>query len=308
MAEFFAGGDQPSEQVLSFINNAAKRLGAHDFSLLEAPISINLPTTQSLISAFLEPILDNLSEVIRDLDCDLVLVSGRPSRLPVVRDRLLSRLAVMPDRLISMSGYRVGQWYPFRNILGQISDPKTTTAVGAALTWLARGSLGGIRFEWSNLCHRSTARFIGVLEENNRQLLDARVCMRNVDLDAPLPAKGAAPRASAEEPQSFAMPQRLIIGYRQLAIERWPAMPLYELTFAQGFSTPCRVKLAKDDRSRPGTADGDETAKEMLVVEDVQPLRADGGGRMPRAQDIVIRLQTLPSRTGYWLDTGVIKD
>ena len=310
VAEFFTDRAPLSAHVLSYIDGEARRLGAPAFSLLDAPITVDLAASEELIFNYLGGILADLAEVIRDLDCDLVLLSGRPSRLPVVREILLAHLPVSPDRLVSMSDYRVGNWYPFRNHLGQISDPKTTTAVGAALTWLALGDLGGIRFESRNLQQRSTARFIGKLEEASGKLRDVNVVIGNLDLDAAPPPRGKAAPAAATQPKPIVMPQRLMLGYRQMPIERWPAMPLYELSFASTEqTTPSYVTIARDERASGARDDDDAGAVEDFVIEDVQPLRPDQVvGRMPGKRDIIMKLQTLPNRNGYWLDTGVIKD
>jgi hypothetical protein len=309
IAQFFDEASRPSLHVLDHIDSTARRLGATEFQLLETPIRVDIPAIQLMIGGFLEPILATLGEVIHDLDCDLVLISGRPSRLPIVRDLLLSQLAVTPDRLVSMSGYRVGNWYPFRNHLGEISDPKTTTAVGAALTWLALGELGGIRFEAANLRHRSTARFIGVMQQSRNRLLDSDVILGDVDLDQPSTSAARAATAAAQGPRPFPMPYRLILGYRQLPLERWPAMPLYELTFKGDFNAPCVVTIARSVRVPGLKPDEPEGAAEDFEPVDVQLQRPDTHrGRFPGPRDIDMRLQTLPSRDGYWLDTGVIKD
>jgi hypothetical protein len=296
VGEFFTGKRALSAHVLGFIDREAQRLGAQEFHLIEAPIRCVQRNVESMICGLIGPILASLGEVVRDLGCDLVLLTGRPSRLPLVRDVVLGNAAVTPDRVFCMSGYRVGNWYPFRNNLGQIADPKTTAAVGAALSWLARGDLGGINFASSELKHRSTARYIGILEEGGK-LRNDNIVMSNIDLDAAI---------AANEPGTLIMPARLMLGYRQLPLERWRAMPLYELSFKKENMPPVRVTLVRKDPRRPDDEFELQSSLEDFAVTEVEPIRDDGHLRItPR--DINLRLQTLPNRDGYWIDTGVIK-
>ena len=67
---------------------------------------------------------------------DLLLLSGRPSRLPAVRDCLREAAILPPHRIVPLHLYRVGQWYPFRDYQATIADPKTTACVGAMLCLL----------------------------------------------------------------------------------------------------------------------------------------------------------------------------
>uniref|UniRef100_UPI0013CF725F virulence factor SrfB n=1 Tax=Acinetobacter baumannii TaxID=470 RepID=UPI0013CF725F len=77
-----------------------------------------------------------------ELDCDVVLLSGRPSRLAAVVDLFVDKLAVSPDKVIPLHLYHAGNWYPFRDRDNRrIGDPKTTTAVGGMLCALAEGQL-----------------------------------------------------------------------------------------------------------------------------------------------------------------------
>lgn len=304
IGEFFAGTRPPSEHVLEYIDNAAAKAGARDFHLLDVAIEIDPLRVADAIAALMDPVLGNLCEVIRDLDCDLVLLSGRPSRLRVMREIVLRHSPVTPDRIVAMSGYRVGNWYPFRNHLGQISDPKTTTAVGAALSWLALGQLGSFRFESSELHHRSTARFIGQMAHGSPKL--ARVLLHNIDLDG-------ARKPDDEAVVSMAYP--LMLGYRQLDLERWQAMPLYALDFRtteQPRGLPWNVTIRRVEpkaaRNEAAQRANDELANEDFLPERVEATQPDNAGRLPTQRDVVMRLQTLPSREGYWLDTGVIKD
>ena len=65
-------------------------------------------------SVFLE-MLQALSEIVYRYRADLLILSGRPSRLPAVRAILEETAALPSHRLISLHQFRVGPWYPFRD-------------------------------------------------------------------------------------------------------------------------------------------------------------------------------------------------
>src|SRR5205085_5938377 len=83
-------------------------------------------------SVFLE-MLQALAEVVWRYRSDVLILSGRSSRLPAVRAILQEACPLPPHRIISLHQFRVGQWYPFRDYRATVGDPKTTAAVGAMI-------------------------------------------------------------------------------------------------------------------------------------------------------------------------------
>ena len=75
----------------------------------------------------LEDTLKQISTIIYSQACDIVLLSGRPMSLPVIRDLFLKYYPVSPNRLIVLNNYHVGDWYPFDNNTGR-GQPKTIVA------------------------------------------------------------------------------------------------------------------------------------------------------------------------------------
>jgi len=65
-------------------------------------------------------------------ECDLVILTGKPSELPEIRELLEKRLPIFPDRILSAKGYFAGDWLPLSND-GKISDAKLVTALGTAV-------------------------------------------------------------------------------------------------------------------------------------------------------------------------------
>lgn len=52
-------------------------------------------------------------------NCDIVLLSGRPSSLSPIRNIFLKYYSVSPNRLILLNDYFVGHWYPNKNNTGK---------------------------------------------------------------------------------------------------------------------------------------------------------------------------------------------
>jgi hypothetical protein len=257
---------------------------------------------RQVVTSVLDHVFDNLSEAIHEFDCDVVLLSGRPSRLPAVTDLLVDKLAVSPDRVIPLHQYQAGNWYPFRDRDNRrIGDPKTTTAVGGMLCALAESQLTNFTLFTNRLGLRSTAKYLGELEIDGR-LLDQKLYFRNIDLDR----RGAQDQRATIK---YYAPMRL--GYRQLPLERWIATPLYRLRMRAGLDAaqlrlPIEITL---ERAGDGVVEEDlpdaliksESMKEEFQIGEA--VDANGVDVRPK---IELVLDTLASEQGYWLDTGIL--
>jgi hypothetical protein len=89
----------------------------------------------------------------------------------------------------------------------------------------------------------------------------------------------------------------VFLGFRQLAVERWPATPLYRMTFAhprdaRSKALPLKVTL---ERSTDENADLDFKVSAV----------ADADGNPQPTGVVLLKLQTLKDEYGYWLDTGI---
>ena len=296
IGSFFPAELRPRERVLDYVGKAVARHaapGAPAFDVLAVEVGCDWSVIDQAARSVLGEILSDLSEVVHAYDTDVLLVSGRPSQLPAVQDILLAKMPVMPDRMVAMHLYDVGSWYPFRDTSSRINDPKTTAAVGAMLYTLAEGFLESFLIRASQIRMKSTARFIGELEISG-QIRNANVFLSDVDLDA-----AAAAREQSAKIQFFAP---MFIGYRQLPVERWQAAPLYRMEFsnpdnAGRLMLPLQVTL-----ERAAVEEGDEEAREDFRIAEITDARGDG----LRVSDVRLRLQTLKSEAGYWLDTGIL--
>src|SRR5690606_5806676 len=105
--------------------------------------------------------------VVNHYRCDILLLTGRPSRLPGVQ-AVIRRLLPLPSgRILPLQNYRAGIWYPFHKA-GLIDDPKTTASVGAMLCWLcANHKIPNFYFSPSSLKPSAAIRHIGSIDFNN---------------------------------------------------------------------------------------------------------------------------------------------
>jgi len=287
-------GIVPTERVVRFFEERAQAHGARGFKLAEVEIAASGEQVENAVRGVLGQILADLSEVIHLYDCDVLLLSGRPSRLPAVQAAVLGKLPVPADRIVAMHQYPVGMWYPFRNHQGRIDDPKSTAAVGAMLCAVAEGHLESFLMRASRLTMKSTARHIGEMELSG-QIPKANVLLSDVDLDQKAKGRGA---------ESFQVKfyAPLSLGFRQLAVERWPATPLYRMEFANPQTAAQMALPLTVTVERVEGEEGDEAARERFEVVDI----VEANGNAKRKSDVVLRLQTLRSDAGYWLDTGVL--
>jgi hypothetical protein len=287
--DVFPPGDRPHPRIVEWVDRAVAECGGEGFRLERVRFEADMAAIDHAVHRTIDGVIADLCEVVRLYDCDYLVLSGRPSRMPGVLASVLSQIPVPPDRLFTMNRYRVGSWYPFRDVFGRLSDPKTTASVGAMVCALSEGFLEGFHLASRNLGMRSTARYIGEMEKSG-QIKRQRVWFGDVDLDD---AKGKLPQRVAD----FYAP--VFIGFRQLDLERWPVTPLYRMDFSQPQDAarkklPLKVAIEK-------LAEEDDRECKIFEVADVTD--AEGGPLLKGT--VVLRLQSLKNELGYWLDTGV---
>ncbi|MGH6815026.1 MAG: virulence factor SrfB, partial [Hyphomicrobiaceae bacterium] len=298
LASVFSGPQAAEIRIMDVFDGLARAAGAASgFSLRAATVRQDFAALAKTVAAAIEQILAVMCEVVNRFDCDLLLMTGRPSRLPVVRDLILRNMAVPPHRVVFMHGYKVSDWYPFAGQDGTIQDPKTTVVVGALLCTLAeRRKLEGFGLNEGGLrLESTTANYIGRMERDN-----------TIKTDSVLFAPDGGGRQA--KPATLKVEGPMFIGFRQLPIERWPGTPLFFLEINGEKVPPAKVaatipwtltlRRGEDDDAPAGSRPLDET----LVVDTI--LNRDNDD-VPRDW-LTLRLQTMRQADGYWLDTGVV--
>jgi len=293
-----------ADQVIGYVEAAARERGAEDWHLAALGVDVRPLAVENIVRDVLGPPLEAMTELIAHLNVDVLLLSGRPTRLPSVRDLVRESLTIRPDRIIAMHDYQVERWYPYRDrVSDRIGDPKTTAAVGGMLCLLAANRIVNFKLHTQELRMRSTARFIGEMERNGQIQAD-RVLFSDVDLQA---------RARGEETRDVVLRSPIHIGFRQVQHERWIANPLYRLDFsnenAQRLPTPLTVTIKRresdDDIETEEQRLRAEALKEAFVVDAVKD--AEEFEHKPDAV-VNLALHTLGiDEHDYWLDTGIFR-
>ncbi len=296
LGSLLAADRQPAPSLLAYLDRAVTAAGGRSFDPLAFDLSMDPGEIAGAVHFVVQHMIEDLCDIIRAYDCDLLLLSGRPSRFPAVRDLIFANLPLAANRVVPMDGYEVGAWYPFRSANYRIDDPKTTTAVGAMLCQICEGYAPGFVMRASAIEMKSTARFIGSMETNG-QILEKNCYLENVDLMT------EANLVDFEVP----MEAPVFIGFRQLPLERWKTTPLYYLYFKNPekhphLATPISVTL---ERAEP-LDENDE-----VVMEDFSVAEASDATGEDVERQIGLRLQTMfmdqQAEGGYWLDTGVLR-
>ena len=289
---------RPTQKVLDYLHGEIQRAlpaGSPVFDILQAPLVLKLSKLHSEFLSNRMSITQNLRslcEVVSLHDCDVLLLTGRPSRFPGIQ-ALFRHLQPLPiNRMLSLDGYHTSGWYPF-NKMGRIDNPKSTAAVGAMLCLLALDlRLPGFYFKAGDFQPYSTVRYLGMLD-GNQALTDDNVCYSDIDLDAhDYKLDGAA---------NFRIRGAICLGFRQLENERWPASPLYTLSIAEpelarkvAGDSVLRVKLAVKKGEDHPTPEYFDIASAVL----------DNGTKVP-SHHLRLRLNTLGD-SHYWIDSGSV--
>lgn len=296
------GDNQVTQNVLNFINEPIRRaLGHHQFSILDLEVDVNLKRIHNLfISSNQFDIcksFDALAEIISCYQCDVLLLTGRPSRLPGVQSYFHSRIAIPVGRILPLHGYRTGSWYPFHK-QECIDDPKTTAAVGAMLCFLSINlRLPNFHFRSSNMDLYSTVKYIGLLDNLN-MIKNENVYYHDIALDDP----------DYDFPDtSFEIRGTTRLGFRQLDAARWPASPIYILTIKNENITR---RLSSDGIVLNVTLGikNNQKGTENFYIKSVN---ASDGRACDKFNDIKLSLNTMLTSglvsNQYWLDSGIIK-
>lgn len=312
LKDLFAPGDFP-QGIAEEVARQCEAGGAPGLVLEDLPVPIDFAAIDGLVRGAFQKSLQALGEVIHRFRCDVLILSGRASRLPAVRAMLIEHTGLPAHRVVPMHGLDVRGWYPFPNPDGTIEDPKTTAAVGAVVCHLGGlGQLSNFPLRTAGLGYRSTARYFGKLDNDRSRLPASDVFFDDLELQ------------DREDEHSFegrqitfqaAMP----LGFRQLSVERWPATQLYWLKFASmdasarfGARLPLKVELGLDN-SRDMTVPElrrDGTERQLNPRLKITRITDRGNNDVPSPASVLrLRLQTLGDEAGdgHWLDTGVLK-
>ncbi len=262
----------------------------------------------AIVEKEFEPLLKKIATIMYAYACDIVLLSGRPASLPAIRDIFLKYYAVSPDRLIMLNNYYVGDWYPFDNNTGYITNPKTIVAMG--------GVIGHYASEHSNL-----NKFIINLNKLKGGLKSTVNYIEASREGAPIkyfitPEQGQGELTISNIPTN--------LNVRQIGMDTYPCRALYTIDFNRhkmadrirkralldgGLTlTDAKVQalvseqvdLLKKRMPFKLTIDRDIDDKELLSISTV----LDKDDKEVIDGNVEIHIQSLGANEKYWLDSG----
>lgn len=281
-----------AKAVLDELDELASDEGADTFSPNETLISFRDRDIAFTIRTVLEPVLANVSRIVHALDCDVLLVSGWAARLPAVMDMLVERMPSQPNRIVPLSDYRVADWYVLRGRSGTIGDAKSAAAMGAALA--GSGTIAGsLQISLRPIEPEAARLHVGRMSE--------RGLVANDTLMFVLGESASAKETAGKEGRSctLAIEPPVLLGVRRVALESWPATPLYWLDHE-----PPDQKARKRG---PLKVTVERVPGERGMPETLRVVRAcDADGNIIAPSEMAFRIQSLKSPKGHWLDTGAI--
>ncbi|MCD8297230.1 MAG: virulence factor SrfB [Prevotella sp.] len=251
--------------------------------------------------------------------CDIVLISGRPCSIKQIQDMIRRLYPTAPNRIVSMSNYRVGSWYPGSTDIGHFKDNKSLVAVGALISYLAeQGKLSQFRLNTTYLKTKvlPTTEYVGIINPGTGTL-------DNI----------LTPEINGAYKELSSLP--ISLGTKQFDVAGYPANMLYVLKFNEKFLMKDAIETVKRQSGLPmdtpersispqKIATEIETMKfrmcrnlplkfrlEREYYEDKEKAKIDSVEDNERNElskkYFELALQTWSEDTTNWLDTGIFK-
>jgi hypothetical protein len=256
--------------------------------------------------------LNQCADIVDQYECDLLVVGGRPSGNPAIRDQIYASMAVPPGQVCFLSEQSVDDWYPFADGSGRIGDAKTCGVVGGWLAFAARHGMG--QFMVTIADHVEPPPIIGFLRDTNPSKPPVFSDRDRLNFAPDAPAMPVMPL------------QPLVIATRNVDDAHAEARPIYRFGLKKqyvealernpGFQNEIRVRfelmpLEAPEKSELGAPLRPSSRRDVVA------LREGATGTVPRPRqdgtvvevdaDECIELlpRTLLDSDGYWIDTGV---
>jgi len=236
-----------------------------------------------------DELLYDYCQRINELDVDIVLMAGQPSKLTYIQELVKMYVPLSPSRIVPMFNHYAGNWYPYQDEKGHnpgvIIDPKSPVVVGAAIEFMARhGMLPQFKFEMKGKTHENTY-YWGVMTDATSGIRKERILFQ--------PAEDQAREEITEFTTSS---QRVLIGRKLSGDEDAQATPVYFLKMVVGDRigpTEINVKIKRKHASKQ--------EEETLEVESVTGVVAGEDAILD--DNVFFTWRTLADER-YYLDTG----
>lgn len=305
--------NKPSDTLMNFFE---QQMG---FRFEDLIIRYSPDFMNEIIRRVFEKSMRKWAALFYKYQCDVVLISGRPCSLKQVQSLLRRLSPTPPNRMVTMSNFRVGSWYPSSTDIGHFKDNKSMVAVGALIAYLAEnGRLSQFRLNAENLKKKvlPTTEFIGVINAQTGTL--------DSILD---------PEVNGAYKEVAAFP--IAIGSKQFDVDGYPANLLYMLKFNEKEIKKSAMAAVRKQSGLPEDAQEsliapDKIANEVEIIkfrmrknsplrirlereyhEDKEYVKIDSIEDSERNELPVkyfeLALQTWSEDSTNWLDTGVFK-
>lgn len=285
--EVFKKYPKPESGLIEYVNEKISSATGIDFSICCVEFDLNPNQINHGINDVMVEVINQLSHLISNFDCDMILLSGRPSRLPIIREMVTKNLLFSPDKVVCLGDYRFGYWYPFANPMGYVGDPKSTVSVGALIAYLnSQEILPGLRIDMSPLdAIDSTANFIGVLNADSDRIAGKDILLSRDKSEGTFNYYG--------EPVE--------IGMKQLESDDWIASPLYTFEFKsldkkevfrrEKYKYPLKVLIKRLGEK------GEFIDKESISITDDEGIAVD-------SHYFNLNFSTVAKSQTHWKDSG----
>ena len=232
-----------------------------------------------VVRSTMKPIIKSLSEIIFQHNCDFLVLSGRPTNLKPLTELFLENIPVPPNRMICLNSYHVGHWFPLATQEGYFQEnQKAVVSVGAEVGYLAsKEGFNGLVLDFSVLEKemKSSARYIGLYDDSLKTVREPILTPK--DASALLKGVSVFP---------------CYLGCKQYNSPKYESRPLYAIYNNSGLSQ-LNIRLQRDYF----------TDRESIWMDDVTDMEGNNLDAEQLAK-VDLRLQTLASETGFWMDKG----
>lgn len=230
----------------------------------------------NIVRDTMESLMKVLSVVMHAYNCDILVLSGRPTNLKPLTDLFLKYIPTPPNRLVLLNQYRVGRWFPLSTQEGYFQESqKAVVAVGAEVGMLASTvGFNGLVLDFTELSKKmlSTARYIGLFDDN----------LQEVALPLMTPQNSSATLKNVSVFPCY-------LGCKQFDSPKYPARPLYAI-YNNSDVAQLNISLQRNYHED----------RELLVMDDV----TDNEGNEVNMNTVDLRLQTIAKDGQFWMDKG----